>query len=212
MRYLGLGMAALGLAGCGSANTTDFTVDVHGDTSTVKQRLAKIHHTSQSATGIKAVTMAAEGDVLTFTVPADEGYDPAEVKMTFAQKGPMTGIDVAISVPAVPMGINEYLSEDKVENAIEEELRSWAQRYRTAGTGASTETLELTLTTVAVAAQRVDVNSIGFASDFGAADWSDSDGGWADSGSDYAYEASSDAGWGSETEVSYDDGGWGEGN
>lgn len=212
MRYLILGAAALGLAGCGSSNTTDFTIEVVGNASTVKQRLATLHHESTSTTGILPATMAADGDVLTFTIPAADGYDPAEVKMTFAQRGPATAIDVAVDVPMVMMGGNQYLSEEKVEDALEDELKSWAQRYRTAGTGASTTELELTMTTIAIAAQRVDVSSIGFAGGYGAADWGASDGGWDEGGSDYAYEDSSDGGWGSETEVSYDDGGWGAGS
>jgi hypothetical protein len=212
MRYLVLGAATLAVAGCGSSNSTDFTIEVQGNASSVKQRLATLHFTSESAIGIAPVTMASDGDALVFTIPAEEGYDPGEVKMGFAQNGPVASIAVAVDMPAVTMGAGQYLSEAKVEDSLEEELADWAKRYRTAGTGANTENLELTMAAMAIAAQRVNVNSVAFAGDFGGTEWGADDSEWDEGGSDYAYESSGDSGWGAGTDVSYDDGGWGSGS
>lgn len=201
-------VAALALAGCGDGS--DFSVQVNGDAGSAMESLASASNGSGFA-GISPAMMTADADSLTFQIAAADGYDPAEIRMDFVQEGQNTTIDVAVDVPQVPMGGNEYLSEWKVEQELRKNLRAWARQYGKVGSAASTSEIALTLSLVAVAAQRVDLNDVFMAGGYDAGAWENELAGWGSDTStpdtDYDSDYASDSGWSDED--SYSDGGWG---
>ena len=214
MRNWVVSLAALALAGCGSSNSTDFTLDVSGNASAMKQNLAVMHDQTLSLPGVLAATMTSDAEGLTFTIPAADGYDPAEIRMDFTQQGPSTRIAVAVDVPQVDMGAAQYLSEEKVEAELKKNLLAWKEQWRMTGDAASTKELQLTLALVALAAQQVDPAKAymggfdGF--DFGAMESEAA--GWGEDNElperDYPAD---DGGWGADASGDGDDGGWGAG-
>ncbi|NNC53540.1 MAG: hypothetical protein HKO08_10940 [Erythrobacter sp.] len=205
MKKTAIILASLLLAACGDG--PDFNVKVKGSAPIVKQELAKIGSGSANLGGVAPVSLASEGDALVFTVPAKEGYDAGRVKLAFTEESGLTKVDVTVDMPAVPMGPNQVLSEQKVESELRKGLKIWARDYGKFGTGASTDNIEVTMAAVAIAAQAADTNGIFFAGNGGSNDWAagstrdwddasyDDGGGWgADSGADDYY--ADDGGWG----------------
>ena len=214
MRNWVASLAALALAGCGSSNSTDFTLEVSGNASAMKQNLAMMNDQTLSLPGVLAATMTSDAEGLTFSIPAADGYDPAEIRMDFTQQGPSTQIAVAVDVPQVDMGAAQYLSEEKVEAELKKNLLAWKEQWRMASDAASTSELQLTLAIVAMAAQKVDPSSAYAGSfdsfDFGAMESQEA--GWGEHTElpegDYPAD---DGGWGSDGSGDGDDSGWGAG-
>ena len=202
---------ALALGACGG---TDFSVTVKGDRGEVMENLAGAE--DGSAVGlVSSAVMTVEDDSLIFTVAAADGYDPAEVRFDFTQDGGNTVIDVAVDVPQVPMGADQYLSEWKVENELRKNMRSWAKRY-SSGEDAGTSDIALTLALVAMVAQQVQLDDVYAGGGFGFAEFGGGDGWGSDtegSSADFDTASYDSADYESDDEWSdntgYDDGGWG---
>ena len=157
-----------------------------------------------TAVGTKPIELDSEDQKLVFTIPAADGYKPAEIIMAFSQNGSRTMIDVAIDVPEVPMGFNKVLSERKVEQEFEKKLKEWADQYANSANYASTKELQFTLTTVAIAAQKSKIDDMNLAGLYSLEPTLESDG-WGEAAQSANYDSD---GWGSDSDAADDADGW----
>lgn len=128
MKRFMLALAPLLLAGCG--NTRDFTVEVDRTSEAVMAELASIEGAELALFGIKPFTHKKDDDgTLHFFIPAEKGYKDGEVIFWVADAGGgKTRVDVSVDLPQITRG-DKVLSDSRAEEALEEEMRSWAEEF-----------------------------------------------------------------------------------
>lgn len=128
MKNYVLALAPLLLAGCG--NTRDFAVEVDRSSEAVMAELASIEGSELALFGIKPFTHKKDDDgTLHFFIPAEKGYKDGEVIFWVADAGNgKTRVDVSVDLPQITRG-DKVLSDSRAEDALEEEMKKWAQDF-----------------------------------------------------------------------------------
>ncbi len=236
MRKIGkvasLTLGAAMVAGCSGGE--DFAVDVQAPAQAVHAALGDLHSSSlPSMLNLSAADKSSpEPGQILYSIPARGKSNPATILFDVDELKPARSrITVSVDIPAVKVSVNEIVSEDKVEQYLEEELRAWAVTRSKGQSGLlEIDAMQSSMGSLAVALQYAgDLNAlangdvpIGFGSfgssemdsDYGGSDYASNDTGPMTDPSQDAenYGAPTDDGDPSTSEYDTyesDDGGWG---